>query len=232
MWMARWWAAKTASARRMCTTRAQLAPGRHTLTLRIDNSGRPGANAHGYGDDIQIKWNGVVGRMELVARDPVHVAMVRTIPDLANQRVRVLVTIANDTGVTVDGDVVLAARLRGAPDVIGEKHGYFKMAGTESLMELTVPLDKDWRVWDEFDPALYELTATVRAEAEGAKFQDVSTTRCGMRELGQKGTQLTLNRRTIFLRGTHDAAGFPLLGHPAGDVESWRRVFQIASATG
>ena len=211
---------------------ARLTPGKHKLTLRIDNSGRPGANCHGYGDDIQIKWNGVVGRMELIARDPVYVSSVRTIPDMANKRVRVLVKLANATGVTAEGDVALEARLRGSAEVVGTKRGYFKIAGAESPLELTVALDKNWRVWDEFDPALYELTATVRAEAEGVKCQDVSTVRFGMRELGQKGTQFTLNGHTVFLRGTHDGVGFPLLGHPAGDVESWRRVFRICKDYG
>ena len=211
---------------------ARLTPGKHTLTLRIDNSGRPSANCHGYGDDIQIKWNGVVGRMELIARDPVYVSSIRTIPDLAGKRVRVLVKLANTTGVSVEGDVQVVARLKGSTENAGEKRGYFKIAGAESLLELTIPLNKQWRVWDEFDPALYDLTATLRSNAENAKYQDVSTIRFGMRELGQKGTQFTLNGRTIFLRGTHDGVGFPLLGHPAGDIESWRRVFEICKSYG
>ncbi len=211
---------------------SRLTPGKHTLTLRIDNSGRPSANGHGYGDDIQIKWNGVVGRMELTARDPVYVASVRTIPELDKKRVRVLVKLANTTRVTVEGDLQVAARLRGETGVTGQSRNFFKIAGSEALVELAVPLDKNWRTWDEFDPALYELTATLRAEAEGVKCQDVSTTRFGMREMGQKGTQFTLNGRTLFLRGTHDGAGFPLLGHPAGDVESWRRIFKICKSYG
>jgi len=209
-----------------------LPPGKHLLTLRIDNSGRPGANCHGYGDDIQVKWNGVVGRMELIARDAVHVASVRTLPDMAHKRVRVLTTIANESGRSIDGELALAVRVCGEKEIAGKARNWFKIAGKEALVELTIPLDKNWKPWDEFSPSLYEAEATVTAECEGEKFRDVSTTRFGMRELGQAGTQFTMNGRTIFLRGTHDGIGFMLTGHPAGDVESWRRVFKTCKAYG
>ena len=211
---------------------ARLTPGTHTLTLRIDNSGRPGANAHGYGDDQQIRWNGVVGRMELIARDPVFIEHARTIADFAKKRVRVHLKLANLTGITARGDVTLEARLRGTSEIVGKNQGFFTVAGADSLLELSVPLDKNWRVWDEFDPALYELTATVRSETEAAKYQDTSLTRFGLREIGQNGTQFTLNGRTILLRGTHDGMGFPLLGHPAGEVESWRKIFRTVKDFG
>jgi hypothetical protein len=210
----------------------ELEPGRHKLTLRIDNSERPVANAHGYGDDLQIRWNGVVGRMELIARDPVHVASVRTIPDFSKKRVRVLLKLANATRVTARGEVTLKARLRGEKEEVGSSMGYFTIAGPEALMELSLPLDKNWRPWSEFDPALYELTATIRAEADSKNHVDETTVRFGVRELGANGTEFTLNGRPIFLRGTHDGINFPLLGHPAGDVESWRRIFGICKDYG
>ncbi len=209
-----------------------LSPGKHVVTLRIDNSGRPGANCHGYGDDIQIKWNGVVGRMELIARDAVYVASLRTIPDMANKRVRVLTKIANETGRSIEGELALSARVRNEKETIGKSRNWFKVAGKEALVELTISLDKNWKPWDEFSAALYEVESTVTAECEGEAFRDVSTTRFGMRELGQAGTQFTMNGRTIFLRGTHDGIGFMLTGHPAGDEESWRRVFKTCKAYG
>ena len=209
-----------------------LSPGKHILTLRIDNSGRPGANCHGYGDDIQIRWNGIVGRMELIARDAIYVSSVRTIPDMAHKRVRVLTKIANTTGRTIDGELTLSARVRGEKEIVGKSKNWFKIAGKEALVELTIPLEKNWKPWDEFSAALYEVESIMTAECEGEKYSDISTTRFGMRELGQAGTQFTMNGRTIFLRGTHDGIGFMLTGHPAGDVESWRKVFKTCKAYG
>lgn len=52
---------------------ALLTPGRHRFTIRVDNSWHPEPNAHGYSDDIQPKWNGIVGRMALSARAPVFI---------------------------------------------------------------------------------------------------------------------------------------------------------------
>jgi hypothetical protein len=194
-----------------------LEPGTHRFTLRIDNSGRPGANCHGYGDDIQIRWNGVVGRMELIACDAVHVASLRTIPDMAHKRVRVFAKIANETGRSIEGELTLAARVRHEEAIVGQARNWFKIAGKEAFVELTVPLEKNWKPWDEFSPSLYEVESKVAAECECERYSDVTTTRFGVRELGQAGTQFTLNGRTIFLRGTHDGMGFMLTGHPAGE---------------
>lgn len=61
-----------------------LTAGSHRLTLRIDNRKRYDISvkelAHAYTDDTQTKWNGVLGRMELSAREAT------TITDLHRHR--------------------------------------------------------------------------------------------------------------------------------------------------
>ena len=51
----------------------QLAPGKHTLTIRVDNGMVVdiGRNSHAISDHTQGDWNGVVGRIELRATPPV-----------------------------------------------------------------------------------------------------------------------------------------------------------------
>ena len=68
-----------------------------------------------------------------------------------------------------------------------------------------------------------------------ARWQPLSARReatvFGLREFKTKGTQFTINGRTTFLRGKHDACVFPLTGHPPMDVEAWKRYFRTASLT-
>jgi hypothetical protein len=53
-----------------------------------------------------------------------------------------------------------------------------------------------------------------------------------MRDFNIKGKYFSINDKTFFLRGKHDACVFPLTGHTAMDVETWRRYFQIAKSYG
>jgi beta-galactosidase/beta-glucuronidase len=70
------------------------------------------------------------------------------------------------------------------------------------------------RRWDEFSPSLQNLTISLT----GGAHRDHTTVKFGVREISVKGTQFTLNGRTTFLRGTHDAAALPLTGYPAMDI--------------
>ena len=211
-----------------------LAPGRHLLTVRVDNSGRPGANCHGYGDDEQIRWNGLLGRLELQAQDPVHIRGVQVYPDVAGRRAIVRVDVGNIAYESFDGTITVTARPTRAhgtgPTPPGRAN--FKISGPNLPIEVILPLGDSFARWDEFSPALYEATVNLAAEAGGKRCCDRATVTFGMRELSHHGTQLVLNGRTLLLRGTHDGGGFPLTGHPAMDVAAWRKIFQTCKAYG
>ncbi len=218
---------------------ALLTPGRHRLTIRVDNSGRPGANAHGYSDDIQPKWNGIVGRMELSARAPVFIDAMTLEPDLENQQVRVRAVIVNTSEASYNGVLRLRAKVRGtAESPFASKEIYVRVNSPETTLMVDYPM-KNAASWDEFSPALYEMEATWGAElAEKdakdvlATVNDVSTEIFGMRSFKGRGNQFSWNGRTAILRGSHDAMGFPLTGYPAMDVESWIRIYQTLKAYG
>ena len=53
-----------------------------------------------------------------------------------------------------------------------------------------------------------------------------------MREFSTKGTQFSLNDRTLFLRGTLDCGGYPLTGYPPTDKDSWLRIMRIVKNHG
>ena len=77
-----------------------VAPGKHSLTIRVDNSLK-----FDLGMFVSILFggtltdlNGIVGRIELRAVDPVSIEDVRSIPDVDRKLVKVQVTIGNRTG--------------------------------------------------------------------------------------------------------------------------------------
>jgi hypothetical protein len=81
-------------------------------------------------------------------------------------------------------------------------------------------------MWDEFDPQLIEVTARLKSSGHAL------TTYFGMREISTQGTQFILNGRKTFFRGTLECAIFPKTGHPPTNVDSWRRIIQVAKAHG
>ena len=213
---------------------ARLAPGVHRLTVRIDNRQRPGASSHSYGSNIQIRWNGLVGRLELIARDPLSIATLQAYPELEKRRIWAEATIANETGVTVEGQVRFKVFPHGQSNAapVAEVSAAFKGAGESIRVERFLDLGKDMKTWDEFQPTLYDLVATVRGNAETTALADKLKVMFGMRKFGVKESHFTLNGRTIFLRGTHDAGAVPLTGRPPMTVEEWRRIFRICKEHG
>ncbi len=90
-------------------------------------------------------------------------------------------------------------------------------------MEIELPMGDDFLTWDEFEPNLYRLKATLTTK----KGTDVRETRFGMREFTIKGKSFFVNGRKTMLRGTVENCVFPLTGYAPMDVESWIRVFRI-----
>jgi len=190
---------------------AGLAPGRHRITLCIDNSYivDVGRNAHSVTDHTQTNWNGVVGKIELRATDPVWIESVKITP--GSTELSVLVTVGNATGKPVGG------RVNSQP---------FLVTGTEYRLPITMPLPKS--KWDEFHPAIFDLSLDLTA----GRYHDTWREQYGVRELSARDRQFMINGRPVFLRGTVECNIFPLTGYPPTDVESWIRIFRIARSYG
>ncbi len=89
----------------------------------------------------------------------------------------------------------------------------------------------DIRLWDEFSPSLYDLTATLKTKGD-SHFSDEKKTTFGMREISVKGTQFAMNGRPVYVRGTLECAIFPLTAYPPCDVPAWERICRILKSYG
>ena len=205
-----------------------ITPGEHTITLKIDNSQdlTPYRETHIFSDETQTNWNGVIGEMYLEARPKTFIRRLRTFPDIKNQQVLVEINIENGSH-SDSAFVDLKAELRHRGRTIELPLVSTKVKLAE-VLSIPYQTGEQTRLWDEYDQPLYTLTAVLKNES----FEDFQTVTFGMREFNTNQTQFTINDRTTFLRGKHDAAVFPETGHTPTDVDSWMRVFEIAKSWG
>ncbi len=116
-----------------------LTPGEHTLTLTIDNSliYPIGEKSHSYGDSMQTRWNGIIGKVELRPENPLRKA-------------RVFAPCGDTVTVQLPTGVDAEATVEGCPAVEVVERAPGKLV-------LRVPGAKPW---SEFDPQLYTLVLT------------------------------------------------------------------------
>ncbi len=204
-----------------------LKPGKHLLTMSVNNTYKieVGRRAHSVTDWTQTNWNGVIGRIELRARDAVYIDSVQVHPDHTAKTLRVDALIRNTTGRAIEGEI--SALLAGAKTSA-------KVSGpsVEQTVQITVPLGDKVRLWDEYEPALNTMELALAVDAGKLHAEDRLSTSVGVRQIATRDKQFVLNGRPIFLRGNLECVIFPKTGYPPMDVESWARLFRIAKEYG
>ena len=214
----------------------QLAPGRHVLTIRVDNRliVDIGINSHSISDHTQGNWHGIVGRIELRATPLVWIEDLQAYPDYPSKSVRVRGRIGNATGKAMRTNLALrlapanTAQAQQDGAVIGTTVVALDTPAAGGAFEAELKCTSDITHWDEFSPQLYALTAEVGEAPE----RDVRRILCGFREVAVAGTQFVINGRKTFFRGTLECAIFPKTGHPPTDLASWEHVIRAAQAHG
>jgi beta-galactosidase/beta-glucuronidase len=187
--------------------------------------------AHSVTDHSQGDWNGIVGRIELSATSPVWVKDLQVYPDIATKSVKVKGSLGNATGQAGHGAIKLEAADLGidasrTSRSVADGTVEVSWGANGGTFETTLALGSAAPLWDEFNPALFRLSATL-GEASSSK-----AVMFGLREIGTRERQFVLNGRPIFFRGTLDCCVFPRTGYPPTDFESWRRIIQICKAHG
>jgi hypothetical protein len=200
-----------------------VSPGRHVLTIRVDNTLDPdiGENSHSVSDHTQGNWNGIVGRMEITATAPVWIDELQVYGRLRDRVAVVHGVVRSADGRPLPGKVHLAAGPAGATScpVIDAR------LAPDGSFSAEYALGANASLWDEFSPALLRLSASLdNGERRDTVF--------GLREIAASGRQLTINGRKLFLRGTLECAAFPRTGHPPLDVAAWKREFGVMRAHG
>ncbi|MCX2476815.1 beta-glucuronidase [Pedobacter sp. MC2016-05] len=213
---------------------ANLKPGKHTITLLIDNRIKAinvGQDSHSLTDHTQGNWNGVVGTMFLRAGSPVYFEDVQIYPDLKKKSAKVKIELKAGSNISSNGKITLSAKSFNTKNIISVKPvtAPYQIKNGVGTLEIELPMGDNIATWDEFDPALYRLTASLIAN-DGKK--DTKNVQFGMREFKAVGRSFEINGRPVFLRGTANNCEFPLTGYPSMDVAAWERIFKISKAHG
>lgn len=207
-----------------------VTPGPHRFTIRVDNRRQIDiGESSTITEEGPGNWNGIAGLMELHATDAVWIDGVSAYPDPARNLVHVRVGIRNTTGQSGAANLTLAV------GTTTTSTGVLVSDLPVEMIERDLPLASPAQPWDEFTPAVQELsvaltsasgTSTPTASTSAAGFFDETRTTFGLRALTTAGKQMMLNGRVIHLRGTVDNGSFPLKGYPPTDVSTWRARLQ------
>lgn len=212
-----------------------MTPGTHTLTVLVDNAKLPPVGpSHAVDERTQTNWNGIIGKMELRATDPVWIEDVRVEPDAVKKEARVRVIIGNTTGKPAAGKIMLACRSYNiaTPATFATQAVEVTANQRENIIEFTYQPGDKVPLWDEFQPALLELDLKLATTAGGQSFANRAETRFGMRDFTRQGNLLKNNGKTVFLRGRLDCANYPLTGYAPMDKAAWRKLLEIQKAWG
>jgi hypothetical protein len=206
---------------------AHLSPGDHVITIGIDNSLAAidvGHDSHSVSDHTQTAWHGIVGQIALHSTPAVWISDLHITPDAAARSLRIRYQLDHQPSQSAaTGTLSVSASFSGKPVASADVPITPATPG-----EVTLSLGPDAKLWNEFNPNLYDITVTLTTPAGSHTL----TQRVGLRHIATAGSQFTLNGKPIFFRGTLECAIFPLTGYPPTDVEAWRRIIRICKAHG
>jgi len=211
-----------------------LKPGKHTISLRIDNrigAVNVGPDSHSVTDQTQGNWNGVVGKLLLQSGSKIYFDDVQVYPDLAGKKALIKVRLDNTSGKAFKGSLRFGAKSFNSSTAheTGMQEQALNLPKGISVLELNLPMGEGMQTWSEFDPALYKLGVELLASN---KTVEAKTLTFGMREITIRGKWFYINGRKTQLRGTVENCDFPLTGYAPMDVASWERVFRICKKYG
>ncbi|MGB7264043.1 MAG: sugar-binding domain-containing protein, partial [Terracidiphilus sp.] len=200
-----------------------VVPGKHTLTLCVDNTIRIeiGESAHAISENTQTNWNGVIGRIELRSTPAVWIDKARVFTDARTRTAKVEIQLANALSAAATGEI--EARIPEANARVQSSVALFSGATT---LTLGVPIPEPLRMWDDTEPHLYVMELHAKTAVGARTFEHKIAVQFGIRGISTKDRQFVLNGRAVFLRGTVENAVFPLTAYPAMELADWRRIYR------
>ena len=207
--------------------------GVNTIALRVDNRIENvcvGADSHSVTDQTQGNWNGIVGQIALHAYPAIHAEDIRIVPDIHQKCANVTLLLANKSGKRTQATIKLSAKSFNSPQehTVPTTIREITLPKGNTEVSMMINMGDKMQLWDEFSPALYELTADISSSAGN----DRQTRTFGMRSFEIDKKMFRINGRETMLRGTVENCDFPLTGYAPMDEASWERVFRICRRYG
>ncbi len=209
--------------------------GKHKITVLVDNAKLPPVGpSHAVDERTQTNWNGIVGRIELQATDPVWIEEVQTYPDVKNNQLKIRVTIGNITEKEANGELLVSAKSwnTGNPVKFQTQKEEITGIAMDKVVEFIYNFDREAPLWDEFDPALIKLSLSLSTSAGDENYTSSKQVNFGMREFKREGKYIFNNGKRVFLRGRIDCANYPITGYPPMNKQAWLKLFRQLKSYG
>lgn len=211
-------------------TLGKLTPGKHRLTIRINNDliHNIGDKGHAYTEYTQSIWNGAVGKIELQAAASTAIEDLQVYPDAEKRQLKLLMTLKNPVRMKVNYRIIDLQTnetvFNKMEDLLGEQKGGQELAHKEHR-DLVLKLDFPIKLWDEFTPNRYRILVKLKNSNETVRD-------FGFRSIGHSQSKVLINNAPVFMRGNLDCVHFPVSGYPSCDVKEWERIFKIYKSYG
>ena len=209
---------------------AALKRGRNEITICVDNSRQLAiGDPHAYTEQSQTIWNGIIGRISLIARDEVRLDGLALRPDLAGNSVEATVQAHNGT----EKEIEVNLSLQAVPDNFSARKlsplkWHVALPPGDSVQRMVYPMGANYALWSEFSPRLYRMHAVM---IDG-QYNSTVTDTFGMREFKADHDQFTIDGQPTFLRGTVNCCEFPKTGYPDMTGKQWEKIFFTVKAFG
>lgn len=203
-----------------------VSPGKHTLTLRIDNRQLHdlGCNTYAYHEQSCTIFNGVVGRVELRATPLVCIRSNQIFTDVHTGTAEMRLIVSNSTGKQQQTQVIANIRANDGTEVLASETRAVMLAPGDSnwIVPVKLPVAAVKR-WSEFQRPLYWAEVRLKSDVGTSVRED----RFGFREFKAERAHFSINGQPVLLRGEANNAKFPLTGHPPMDKETWLKIFAL-----
>lgn len=195
-----------------------LTPGRHKLEITVNNADSippiVARSSNAVSDATQTNWNGILGEMLLEAKNPLHIKNITF--DDSNVPDDILINL------TFSKRIPTGFSLSYGMD--GKKPHQIKIPAGIKDFSVKLPIKKE-ELWSASNPVIHNLEFLVRDSKN--TIIDRMEISAGFRKLTTSGKNFLINGYPVFLRGTVNAAVFPLTGYAPIDEESWINYFNV-----
>lgn len=199
--------------------------GNNTITIMIDNRIKEinvGPDSHSITDHTQGNWNGIVGKIGIKILPQIFIETVKIIPDITNKKIKTIIKIKNFKNADITGKLIINANEIEKTQKFSSLKEKIKLKQGINYIEKEYKLGENARLWDEFNPIIYNLNITIKVK----NYKHTLTEYFGLREVKVSGRQILINNKPVLLRGTVECAAHPLTGYPPCNVDYWLKIFK------
>jgi len=212
---------------------AFLTTGKHTITLRINNSKKYDISlgdkdfAHIYTNETQIIWNGVIGKIGLEVKSKTYFTNVQVFDANENAKyINVKASLNNQTEKSSKSKIELLLEHRGI--IYGSLNTTVSLEPGINEFNFKIDISKPIKNWDEFNPVLYNLKSKIISGND----YDVNDCSFGFRTISNEDAYLRINGKPLFLRGTLGCEFYPKTGHSPMNKKAWIKLYVTLKSYG